>query len=395
MPKARLLLVEPVINPPGGAQCLAAWALEALRETYTVDVMTWTPIDFDEINRFYGTTLAAKEFKRDSAPRWLDRLVSLDPDSYSFQRAACLMRLAMIRRSRYNLLVSFMDEVDFHCRAIQYIHFPYLKPHYDTERRLKAIPGLRGRWQTELFKHRPWRVISGFTFKGMQQNITLANSNWTGAIVKDAYGIEPTTLYPPVPGDFPSVPWEQRENGFVCIGRLSGEKRYDSIIAILAGVRARGHAIHLHLIGAVDEQPGSQVYRRQMMEWVDANADWITLHENIARAELIELVAHHRYGIHGNTEEHFGIAVAEMVRGGAVVFVPNGGGQVEIVGEDARLRYDSTEKAVEKISRVLEDADAQLDLQAKLAERATLFTPERFMDTLSAFVANHLDHAAR
>ncbi|HEX7588528.1 MAG TPA: hypothetical protein VF478_09460, partial [Anaerolineae bacterium] len=300
MPKPRLLLVEPVINPPGGAQCLAAWALQTLREAYTVDLLTWTPIDFDAINRFYGTALNGEEFKQDSAPRWLDRLVSLDPDSYSFQRAACLMRLAKFRRHQYQLLLSFMDEVDFQCRAIQYIHFPYLRTHYQTEQRLASLHGLPGWCKTELFKHRPWRMISGFTFEGMKRNLTLVNSDWTGAVVKSAYDIEPTTLYPPVPGDFPIVPWEQRENGFVCIGRLSGEKRYEWVIAILAGVRARGHAIHLHLVGTVGGQPGSTEYRRRVIKWVDANAEWVTLHENISRTELVQLVAHHRYGIHAN-----------------------------------------------------------------------------------------------
>ena len=48
-------------------------------------------------------------------------------------------------------------------------------------------------------------------------------------------------------------------------------------------------------------------------------------------------MASHRYGIHGMREEHFGMAPAEMVRAGVIVWVPRGGGQMEIVGREPAL----------------------------------------------------------
>jgi glycosyltransferase involved in cell wall biosynthesis len=41
-----------------------------------------------------------------------------------------------------------------------------------------------------------------------------------------------------------------------------------------------------------------------------------------------------RYGIHGMLDEHFGMAPAELAAAGCIVFVPNDGGQVEIVDDD-------------------------------------------------------------
>ena len=78
------------------------------------------------------------------------------------------------------------------------------------------------------------------------------------------------------------------------------------------------------------------------------------------------------------SEEHFGIAPAEALLGGCVVFVPDGGGQVDIVGAEARLRFASTEDAVDKIVGVLEDESEQRELRDYLASRAALFTRERF-----------------
>jgi len=150
----------------------------------------------------------------------------------------------------------------------------------------------------------------------------------------------------------------------------------------------------LHIIGKAQPHPGAEIYYRQLMNLVRQHVDWITLEENISREELAQLAAHHRYGIHGMSDEHFGVAVAEMVRGGCVVFVLDSGGQVEIVGEDRRLRYNADEEAAEKIARVLEDANAQEELRNTLAQRAKLFTTENFMNRICEIVAQCLDESA-
>jgi glycosyltransferase involved in cell wall biosynthesis len=97
-------------------------------------------------------------------------------------------------------------------------------------------------------------------------------------------------------------------------------------------------------------------------------------------------MAGHRYGIHGHRTEHFGMVVAEMVHAGCIVWVPNSGGQVEIVG-DARLRYDTVEGAAEAIVRTLSEPAEEADLRARLARQARLFSAERFVREFRAVVA--------
>ena len=60
------------------------------------------------------------------------------------------------------------------------------------------------------------------------------------------------------------------------------------------------------------------------------------------------LLRGHRFGIHCRSHEPFGIAVAELAAAGCVTFVPDGGGQVEIV-DHPDLIYTSPEAAIEKI----------------------------------------------
>jgi glycosyltransferase involved in cell wall biosynthesis len=387
--KPRILFVQVNVNPPGGAQAVAAWALEALKADYAVTLLTWHPPRWQEVNRFYGTQLQPAQFCVRSAPAWLRWLVARDPHQYSFQPLAFLMRAARWMAREHDLAISFNDEVDLGVPSLQYIHYPWLAKHYHAQSR--AVPASwRAHIVAFLRRQRPWRIISGFDFDRMRHNLTLVNSDWTGKLFQAHYGTAPRTLYPPIWTNTPPKPWAERENGFVSIGRISPEKKYERTIAILERVRARGYTIHLHIVGAPSQRERQSTYYRTLRASVARHAQWIEYHENISREDLRALIAAHRYGIHGHTTEHFGIAPAEMMCGGALVFVPHGGGQAEIVGGEPRLLYASPDDAVEKITRVLDDADAQRALGAQLAARAELFRMERFTQELRALVQEAL-----
>jgi glycosyltransferase involved in cell wall biosynthesis len=216
----------------------------------------------------------------------------------------------------------------------------------------------------------------------MKQNLTLVNSNWTGNKVRERYGIATTTLYPPIAEDFPDVSWEDREDGFVCIGRITPEKEVDKIIDTLARVRSRGWDIHLHIIGSPDHLG----YYNRIRDLARQNSSWVFLDDNLSRQELLRLVSMHRYGIHGMTEEHFGMAVAEMVRGGCLVFVPNGGGQVEIVSGNGQLLYRTADEAAASIVRVMRDPDLQRHLREVLKSNTKLFAAAQFARRLQELV---------
>ena len=79
------------------------------------------------------------------------------------------------------------------------------------------------------------------------------------------------------------------------------------------------------------------------------------------------------------------MAPAEMVRAGCLVWVPNDGGQVEIVA-DGRLTYDSVDEAISKIVETLRDPHEEATLRKHLAERQERFSPERFMREIRAAV---------
>jgi hypothetical protein len=86
-------------------------------------------------------------------------------------------------------------------------------------------------------------------------------------------------------------------------------------------------------------------------------------------------------------EEHFGMAPAEMVRAGMIVWVPRGGGQVEIVGDEPPLSFGTDEDAIEKIQAVLASPAEQERLRAYLKTQAERFGTERFVREVRDIVA--------
>jgi glycosyltransferase involved in cell wall biosynthesis len=105
---------------------------------------------------------------------------------------------------------------------------------------------------------------------------------------------------------------------------------------------------------------------------------------------LAALVARQRYGMHAFKDEHFGMAVAEMLRAGCIPFVHNSGGPPDIVGHDSRLIYESAEDAAQKIMQVLGDAAAQEDIRQGLALRKNLYSVETFVRAIRAEVERAL-----
>ena len=339
--------------------------------------MATKPFDCGAVNRFFGTSLEPADFTLYLSDLRLHTMLDSIPAPLSLLHMCVFFRACKrhLATHEYDVVISTINEVDFGQRGIQYIHFPWdYLPRPDVDLRWYHQPPLLLRAYRGFSKLAAGR----FNVARMRTNLTLVNSDYIAGKVREAHGIDSTTLHPPVPGSFPEVPWDERDNGFVCIGRISPEKDLLKVIDVLARVRERGHDLQLHLVGTPDNQP----YTRSVFQLAARHDSWVNIHVDLPRDELVELMAHNRYGMHGMVGEHFGIVVAELQRAGCVTFVPDEGGPVEIMGGDERLLYGSADEAVEKIDRVLSDPQQQVSLSEYIERRKELFTEQRFMDGL-------------
>jgi glycosyltransferase involved in cell wall biosynthesis len=386
--KKKVAIVHPQLKAGGGSEAVAAWVIESLKNDYELTVITMGSVDTKSLNDFYHTNLQPGDF----------RLISLEvpklfKNRFDALRDFRLHRFARKSAGQFDVMISTYNVMDFGKRGIQCIAD------------LSFDDNLRRMVETGSTENKKWfyqksilrrlyllvgRVLSGNYKKGWKQNITIANSGWTRRILQQYHQLDSQVIYPPVFGDFPEVPWDQKENSFVYLGRISPEKQIEKIISILQRVKERHYAISLRIIGKLDGSAYSEYIKRVC----NGNRDWCTLEGQMAGQKKIEAISKYKYGISARPNEPFGIAVAELSRAGCVVFVPEGGGQAEIVGE-MELMYQSEDEAVEKITHLMRDKELQIKLWGKLSSHSKTFSVERFQESMRRVVEDFLKTSNR
>jgi glycosyltransferase involved in cell wall biosynthesis len=381
----KVLIVQPSLQPPGGGNGVAAWILQALAHEHQVTVLSWSPVDIEPINRFFGTTLRSSEFDTIVVPRTWRAIPDRLPVPAALIRSGLLMRDTRRFTDRFDVIVGVHNETDYGRRGIQYVHYPtYLRPRPEVDFRWyhRAAPVLNS-----YYAFADW--IADFSQARMKANLTLANSSWTASRVREFLGIEARTLYPPVVSGGTPLPWRERQRAFLAIGRISPEKEYERIIRILALVRRRVPDVALDIVGTWDRHTRGYYQRLESLAAsLTDGASWVRFHHNLTRHDVQSLIARSRYGIHGMREEHFGMAPAEMMLGGMVVWVPNGGGQVEIVGSEPALVYNDEESAAHSIASAITNPTEEARLREYLASRYHLFNVDRFIASVQQIVAD-------
>jgi glycosyltransferase involved in cell wall biosynthesis len=376
----RVLLVQPSLQPPGGANGVGAWVLQALAPVHRVTVLSWQPVEIDPINRFFGTSLQRPDFDTIEVPAGWRRMLDAVPVPATLLKLSLLMRYTRQVSAGHDVVFGVHNEMDFGRRGIQYVHYPtYFRPRPDVDLRWYHRP----RSALDLY-YRAADSIAGVSVERLKRNLTLVNSDWTGLQVQKSLGVSTRTLYPPVVDPQPGLTWDNRHPGFLAIGRISPEKEYERVMNILARVRQHFPELTLTIVGTWDR------YSRRYWQWLRREAQrlgpWIQIKQNIPREEVRQLMATHRYGIHGMREEHFGMAPAELARAGCIVWVPRGGGQMEIVSHEPALMYESDDDAVSKIVRALTDDSEQSRLRAVMSG-AERFSTAHFVSHVREIVA--------
>lgn len=379
MEKAKIGIVHPKLGR-GGSEAVALWTLTALKDDYDVTLITSGKVDISFLNEYYGTNLDLKEFSLIQVPLPFGLG---NTKKFAAIRGGLIQRYCQGIALNFDLMISSYNPCDFKTKGIQFA---------TDIQELSAIISLKGwkRWwyDNTLLREAYLKVydwVSSGDREGWKKNLTLAISKWTAKLMRQKYGVESQVIYPPVVSKFPPFPYEKRENGFVCVGRIVPEKRIDKIIEVLGKVRQRGHNIHLHIIGGIEDNH----YGKFLKNLSQKHQEWIFFEGCLNEKGKKEFIIRHRFGISARKNEPFGIAVAEMVKAGCIVFVVDGGGQVEIV-DHIQLIYKDDKDAVEKIEQVLKSNTTQIELREHLATQSQKFSIERFMTEIKEVVHQFL-----
>jgi len=367
---AEVGVVHPDLMKMGGAEAVSVHVLDTLSDDHDVTLLTLNEPDFDRLSGYYDIDISGVSVLDLGAERRsVDLITALETvvgeGRLVLLETAVLDRLVDPFADEFDLLVSTRNEINIDAECVHYVHFP----NYATSRREYLINDGYTYTIFDLLT----KYVSSIDAHSLDDDAVVANSHWTANLVADEYNVQPEVIFPPISvSEFPDREWNTRENGFVTVGRITPDKSIMEIIRIIEGVRDRGHDVHLHIIG---EKQNEKYYQQVVSATNDR--DFVSIEGKVSRATLLELLSEHKYGIHGKTYEHFGIVVAEMVAGGVIPFVPDAGGQVEVINECDRLTYETPEECEANIAAVLNDTDLQTETRNELPPR-DCFSAERF-----------------
>jgi len=379
---ANILVVHPPIMTKGGGEAVCMYVLESLQSEHDLTLLSGDRPDFNELNDYYGTSVSGiKTIEVEGIPS----LGYKATRNRGGRIGHALINRYIVKNNlgaQYDLIISTKNDFHLPYKSIQYIHYPNF-----------------GRYEIDSSNSLVYNLYDGFCDKIARSAISeltnpiyAANSKWTARNFEEAFGQHPKVIYPPVKTeDFPAYSWSEMEDGFVSIGRVSKGKNILRNIEILSRIRRMGHNIHYHILGPVKKPSKlriSEPYSEQVIQAIDKR-DFVHLEGAVSRARLTEMVAKHKYGIHGKDYEHFGIAVAELVTGKSIPFIPRTGGQKEIINEMESLMYTDTQDAVNKIDSVL-NMDSVSDIQSNLPDIRTQFGVERFKEEINCIVENNI-----
>jgi glycosyltransferase involved in cell wall biosynthesis len=375
---ADIAVIHMDLMAKGGGEAVCMHVLESLEEDHDVTLLTLSDPDLDALNDYFRTDV--RSITVELAGRLGPLLHRRYDLGYYVLQNALLGRYARDRSADFDLQISTINELGLPDDSIEYVHFPFdWTVALDSELREQIFHptidagGLYERLCT-------W--VAGITPESFEESTVLANSAWTADAVENAYGTRPDVVYPPVDTrGFDDRSWEEREPGFVTIGRIERSKRIRELVEIVDGVREQGVGTHLHIVGpTVDSE-----YSEEIATMADRRP-YVELEGELPRSTLVERVCSHRYGIHGKRHEHFGMAVAELRAGGAIPFVPDTGGPSVIVGDRPEVQFGSPEEAVGKITEVLSRPALQADLRSDPETIRRRFGRERFKKRIASLV---------
>jgi len=368
----------------GGTEAVTAWSIEALKHDFQVSLITFSSVNAQEINKYYGTDLRNDEFTviRPGLP-----VLIKNTRRFSLFKDHLMMRHCKFIKGDFDLFFGVGGMMEFGCRGLQYFG---LAPGSAMVKVLAKDPGMSTMsYLLRKCSMQAYALISSYSHQDAQKNLTLVTSKWAGRIAQDAFAVGGhEVVYPPVLMPLSDTSWEEREDRFLCVARVVPEKRLEQAIQIIKLVREQGLDVSLTIVGRQDDPNYLKVIQRLAAE----NAPWVQIVDLLAKEELGRLMANSKYGINAADDEPFGIAVAEMVKAGSIVFVANGGGQTEIV-DSPDLTFDNVANAAKKIARVVRSANVQENLKEHLHNRGEEFSAQAFCLRLKELVQKSLRKA--
>jgi len=334
---------HPPIHPKyfGGSVAVTVPIVNELAENgYEVVLFVKDSIDQKKISEMMGERISPL-VKTILKPARLEPRSLLDLYECAFK----LLSLKM----KCDLVIDTYSNYVFPWTNICYIHFPYI----NTSRFKQRFPYLKKRKGFIADIINLPHVFYEKNFERYDEKLLLANSRFTSEAIKESLKVTAKVLYPPVStlffqNDFITSKGDQRENLVVTIGRITEDKKMETIPQIANLLHEEN--IKFIIIGfAYDESAlrkiNTEIKRLNLNEKVIILTD-------ASKEEIKKILERAKVYLHPPVIEHFGISIAEAMALGCIPVVYNIGGVKEFVPEE--FRYENLHDAAEKVEKAID-----------------------------------------
>jgi len=354
----RIVVVHPRMSVMGGGERVAIHSIkEALREGHEVSLAT-EEFDVDSFEDFFGVQGLFENV----------RLLTYPPFRPIIRKAVLYQRL-LYHQSRLRKIVRGRRAFDLilntaevanqpsaRLPAIEYCYFPDYFSHLESDE------------PSRLWKMYYWPAKIFYHNRVSHVDRLLAVSDFTRQFVRERWGRESTTLYPPCPIDLHNNLRVPKQDLVVTVGRIAPEKR----IGLFLEMARRLPAVDFAIVGSIATERRS--YYDSLSAGAPSNVSFVVSPLRKVR----ELLGRAKVYVHTAQNEHFGITIVEAMAAGCVPVVNDSGGPREIVSDDVGYRWNSVNAAVGKILELVNDDDVRRRLSENAASRAKQFGPDVF-----------------
>lgn len=279
-------------------------------------------------------------------------------------------------------------------RTASYVHYPVVS----TDMIAAVETSLPAFSSSPVVTHSKWRQKAKVLYyqvfawlygvAGRRNSVVMVNSSWTYGHIKRLWRPKALSIvYPPCDTrTFLSLQSAAggRLNGemrIVSVGQFRPEKRHDMQLRILALLKhdvlsANWKRLKLVFVGGCrHEEDHNRVHELKHLAKKLKVADRVEFKLNIPFDVLKSELAQASVGLHTMWNEHFGIAVVELMAAGAVVVADNSGGpRMDILkewrGQPVGFLAGSEEEYAKALLRVMEMGDQERKAMAQAAKEA-------------------------
>ena len=355
----RIVQVHPRMSVMGGGERVAIHSIkEALREGHEV-YLACESFDVNAFEDFFGVQGLFRNV----------RLLTYPPFRPVARKAVLYQRLIYLqlrlrrivsKKQGFDLILNTAEVANqpaARLPTVEYCYFPDYFGHLESN----ALPRLWGLyyWPARVFYHS--RVS--------QIDRLLAVSDFTREFVRERWGRESTTLYPPCPVElYNDLVNQPKENLVITVGRIGPEKRME----LFLDIARRMPRINFAIIGSVS--PENKPYSDALRKAAPNNVSFVLA----PLRKVKDILGKAKVYVHCALNEHFGITIVEAMAAGCVPVVHNSGGAREIVTNDVGYKWEAVADASTQVGNLIENDTVRRQFSKAAAARSKLFAPEEF-----------------